>query len=337
MLGVNMKMISKMCLQRGISVVVGLLSRIFLLLAGLFFADAALATRCLYVSSYHQGYEWNDGIERGIERVLEGRCELRYFYMDTKRHPTSVWAEDKAREAVVLIADYRPDVVIVADDNASKYLVMPYYRDADIPFVFCGINWSIEEYGYPYRNTTGMVEVAPIRPLLKQIRRVLPAARLGLFLSASVTTEYKDYNYYKEVLAREGVSLFARLVSTMDEWERAYLQAQRYDFIILGNNAGISDWDKQRAAHFALKNAGKLAVSTYDWMMPYVAFALTKVPEEQGEWAAKVALGIIDGLAPGDVPIIPNRRWEAWVNPLIVQKLDIVLPESLRLKAREYR
>ena len=301
------------------------------------YGTQSYAEKCLYVSSYHQGYEWNDGIERGLEAILKDKCEIKRFYMDTKRHTAPGWAEQKALEAVQFIRAYKPDVIIAADDNASKYLVKPHFKDSPIPFVFCGLNWTIEEYGYPYKNTTGMIEVAPIKPLLKQIRSVIPTVKSGIFISASVATEYKEFDHYKKLFAREGVTLLGQLVDTMTEWEVAYQQAQRHDFIILSNNAGITDWDKSRAAEFALENATTLTVSTYDWMMPYVAFSLTKVPEEQGEWAAKVALSIMNGLSPQDIPIIPNRRWEAWVNPAIVRKLGITLPKSLILKAKEYR
>ena len=301
------------------------------------YAEQADAARCLYVSSYHKGYEWNDGIERGIESVIDGRCELERFYMDTKQHPETAWAEQKALEATKLIRQLKPDVVIVADDNASRYLVKPHFRDSPIPFVFCGLNWTIEEYGYPYKNTTGMVEVTPIKPLLKQIRNVIPTAKTGIFISASVATEYKEFDHYKKILAREGIVLLGQLVNTMAEWEAAYKQAQRYDFIILSNYAGITGWDKTRAAKVALNNARTLTVGTYDWMMPYVAFALTKVPEEQGEWAARVALAVLDGLSPQEIPVIPNRRWQVWINPVIIQKLGITLPKSLVLNARVYK
>lgn len=297
----------------------------------------AQASRCLYVSSYHKGYEWNDGIERGMDKVLEGKCEIKRFYMDTKRHTDQSWAEQKALSAVQLIRTYKPDVVIAADDNASKYLVKPYFKDSPIPFVFCGLNWTIDEYGYPYRNTTGMVEVAPIRQLLKQIRVINPMVRSGFFISSAVPTEYKDFDYYKKLFAREGVSLYGQLVNSMAEWESAYKLGQKYDFIILNNNAGISDWNKHKAARFALNNAKTLTVTTYRWMMPYASFALTKLPEEQGEWAAKVALAILNGLSPRDIPVVPNSHWEAWVNPKILKKLAINFPKSLLLNAQEYQ
>ena len=306
----------------------------FLLFGGAAMADAV--PRCLFISSYHAGYEWNDGIERGVRAGLGERCELRIFYMDTKRHPEPSWAEQKAQQALSLIEQFRPDVLLAADDNASKYLVSPYLRDADLPVIFAGLNWSVAAYGYPYRNATGMVEVAPILPLLKQVRRILPSAHHAVFLSADVETERKDYEHYRKLFARKDVELSARLVTTYAEWKRAYLQAQTQDFILLNNNAGIRDWDEQDARQFVLDEGRVLAVSNYAWMVPYVAFAITKVPEEQGEWMANVALSVLAGLAPADVPIVPNRRWEAWVNTQIVRRQHIRLPHSLILKAREY-
>ena len=45
--------------------------------------------KCLFVSSYRQGYEWSDGVERGLRSVVEGKCEYRQFDMDTKRRKSS--------------------------------------------------------------------------------------------------------------------------------------------------------------------------------------------------------------------------------------------------------
>jgi len=296
----------------------------------------AAEKRCLYVSSYHAGYEWNDGIERGMDRVLQGHCELRRFYMDTKRHPEPAWAEARAVEALALIDDFRPDVLLAADDNASRYLVMPYFRDATLPVVFSGLNWTVSEYAYPYRNATGMVEVAPIQPLIRQVRRILPSTRRVLFLAADVSTERKDYGYYRKIFSRLGVQLDARLVKSFAEWQQAYRDGQAYDVILFNNNAGIAGWDPAAASQFVLDEGGVLSVSVYAWMTPYVALAIAKVPEEQGDWMARVALGILDGLSPADVPIIPNRRWDVWVNRDIVQRHGLELPHSLALKAKAY-
>ncbi|MES9974447.1 MAG: hypothetical protein ABW094_09315, partial [Candidatus Thiodiazotropha sp.] len=122
----------------------------------------AVANKCLFISSYHTGYAWSDGVESGLRETLGGKCELKQFDMDTKRHKDEVSKKEAARKARELIERWRPDVVITADDNAAKYVIKPFFKDHQVPFVFCGINWNVDEYGFPYSNTTGMVEVAPI-------------------------------------------------------------------------------------------------------------------------------------------------------------------------------
>ncbi len=296
-------------------------------------STSSFAAQCLYVSSYHAGYEWNDGIERGIESTLEDKCELDKFYMDTKRNTSPEFAQKKAKAAKEYIEKTSPDVVIACDDNASKYLVKPYYKDAALPFAFCGINWTVEEYGYPYSNVTGMIEVAPILPLLKLIQDVIEDPVEGIYLSADVLTEHKDYERYRRSYEAQGVTLHGKFVNTLDDWKREYIDAQRYDFIVLNNNSGIHDWNKLDAKDVALKHSKTLTVTNYDWMMPYSMLAMTKLPEEQGEWAAQIALAIIDGQAPVNIPVIVNRRWNIYVNPNLVERSKIRIPAHIMHKA----
>ena len=98
-----------------------------------FSSGQAEAARCLFVSSYHQGYAWSDGVERGLRSVLDGNCEVRQFDMDTKRKKTKADKEKAALEAKRIIETWEPDVVIVADDNAAKYVVQPFYKDHETP------------------------------------------------------------------------------------------------------------------------------------------------------------------------------------------------------------
>lgn len=295
------------------------------------------AARCLYVSSYHQGYEWNDGIEKGLEKELAGRCELKKIYLDTKRNPKKEWARWKAKQAYQVIIEYKPDVVIVSDDNASRYLVMPYLKNKDIPVVFCGLNWSMKEYGYPYKNVTGMIEIAPIKPLIKELKLLSRKPGRGLFLSSDVITEHKDYSYYKKVFSKNGIKLDAVFVRSFRRWISEFKKAQRYDFVFLGNNAGINDWYKPEAIRIVNKYTRKVGVTTYKWMLPYVSLALTKIPEEQGEWSAKAALAILDGMSPSQIPIVYNRYWDIWINLSLIRRIKLKLPYALYKRAKQYR
>ncbi|NIT35543.1 MAG: hypothetical protein GTN49_03415, partial [candidate division Zixibacteria bacterium] len=73
-----------------------------LLSAGVFMllpSAPAAASKCLFVSSYHKGYAWSDGVERGLRSVLEGKCELRQFDMDTKRNKSTEYKIQSALKA----------------------------------------------------------------------------------------------------------------------------------------------------------------------------------------------------------------------------------------------
>ena len=294
----------------------------------------ALAAKCLFISSYHQGYEWSDGVERGVRAVLKGHCELQQFDLDTKRLKDPADIRQKVIEAKSLIETWQPDVVITADDDAATYLVMPFYKDHRIPFVFCGINWTVEEYGFPYRNATGMVEVAPVGPLFDKAAAILPQHQRAFYLGANTSSEWKNRQHMQAEAGRRGIHLEARLVDTTDAWLSAFQAAQAYDFVILGSNSGINDWDHARV-RAGIHRAQRLSLTNHDWMMPYAMLGFTKVPEEQGEWAARTALQILAGAAPLDIPIVPNRKWDIWVNTGLLYPTHVQLPKSLLQKAKK--
>jgi len=290
--------------------------------------------RCLYINSYHAGYAWSDKIESAVKAELSGHCEVTLFYMDTKRNRSAVFGQQKALEAKTLIESLKPDVVIASDDNASKYLIAPYYKDASLPFVFCGINWTADPYGFPYANATGMIEVSAIKTLLSKAREISGNVKTVTFIGAKgVRTDKKEFDWMSKIYAREGITVTALYVATMAEWEQAYLSGQSSDLIVLNNNAGIKAWHKTRAVKFATEHAETLTVSTYDFMTPYTMLAMTKVAEEQGEWAAKVAVRILQGKSPASIPVVANRRFNLFVNLPILNQADIQLPQSILYKA----
>jgi ABC-type uncharacterized transport system substrate-binding protein len=314
----------------------GFITRFFTLL--LLFASylplTVQADKCLFVSSYHPGYAWSDGVERGIRSILEGKCEIRQFNMDTKRNKHPEHMKAAGMEAKQLIDSWKPDIVITADDNAAKYVIQAHYKDHQIPFVFCGINWTADEYGFPYSNVTGMVEVAPIYPLLEKVMDLIPDAKKAIYLGADTVTEKKNLARFEKALVKYDIHLDAALADTMHDWLNSYTRAQQYDFIIVGSNSGIHDWNREHVINTIRKRGEKLSVTNHDWMMPYSMLGFTKVPEEQGEWAAQAALSILAGVEISKIAIVPNRKWDIWTNSSLIQAGNITLPEGLILKSK---
>jgi len=237
---------------------------------------------CLYVSSYHQGYAWSDGVERGLRRTIEDQCELVQFDMDTKRKKSTELKKQAGQDAYDLVRKLNPDVVITSDDNAAKFLVVPYLKDTDIPVVFSGINWTVEEYEFPAPNVTGIVEVAPIKPMLSQALKVSDNRTRAAYLGASTLSEIKNFNRINNVAKKMGISMVSILAEDFTKWKTGLDLAQNYDFVIMGSHSGISNWDSKEAEAFASEHSKIVSLTNHEWMMPYSMVGYTKIAEEHG-------------------------------------------------------
>lgn len=316
---------------------VNILSQMFLVLMVMLGAmQNVFAWKCVYVSSYHKGYAWSDGIERALRKELKGQCDLVQFNMDSKRNRDELYKIQKSQEIAKKIKQIKPDVLITSDDNAAKYLIVPFFRGGNIPVVFCGINWTVEEYGFPASNVTGMIEVAPVRPMMEWARKLTRQGENGLYIGENTFTEAKNLKQVIKVATDMGMNIGSELVDTMEDWQQAFAKAPDVDFIIVGNASGISDWDSTVAKEFVRKSVNKLTLTNYDWMMPVAMLGFVEIPEEHGSWAARTAVAIQGGLPIQRIPIIASRKWDVYENPRLLKLSGIKISETLRARAKKY-
>lgn len=289
---------------------------------------------CFYVDSYHAEYEWSAGIRRGLSQKLKGVCDLEMVQMDTKRHNTRMYSQDKGDEIAKIIEKKNPDIVIVSDDNATKDVLVRHFKNSKTPFVFCGVNWTADQYGLPFENATGMLEVVPTDAMIQAVKKALPRLRRVSFLSADTETERKEYDGIKKAFGEQGIEVQSYWAKTFNDWKRAFELAQDNDLVYFSNQAGINDWDKDQAVKFVQAKMKKLSVASQKWLVPYVAFAMTKVAEEQGEWSAETAIRILKGEKPKNIPVVKNSRFELYVNPTLLKKSHVKLDPELLAKAK---
>lgn len=288
----------------------------------------ASKTRIFWVDSYHSGYEWSDGIESGIIGVLSDReVEFGLFHMNTKACKDQACLENSARKAKVAVELFNPDVLIASDDNAQKYLVVPEFKDSELPVVFCGVNWDAAPYGYPARNITGMVEVDLVEETVRHMKRYAKGNRIG-YISGQTTSDQKIISWLNEHFFDN--RMISRQVETFDQFIGEFLRLQEEtDMIFIRNYAGINGWNPVKARKFLLSNLRVPTGSNNDFMAPYVVFTLGKIPEEQGRWAAETALAIAAGKSPTSIPIVRNQQARLTVNLAMAGAADIVLPISI--------
>lgn len=293
----------------------------------------AAGKKVLFIDSYHEGYAWSDGVLSGIETGLEGESvELQVVRMDTKRNKSDDFKKSAALKVKSVIEGFNPDVVISADDNAAKFVIMPYYKDAALPFVFCGVNWDASVYGLPYSNATGMVEVAPVAELLEQLKQYAPGKTIGVIAADDLTTR-KEAENTKKVLGIETINYFA---ADMEDWKKGFLQLQtQVDTLLVANTAGMAGWSDEAAASFVVANTKVPTGATLEHMAPFAMLSFTKIPEEQGFYAATTALKILDGTSPKSIPVVKNKDGKLYVNLKIAGAVGAEIPFEILSSASQ--
>jgi len=264
-------------------------------------------------------------------------CEILQFNMDTKRNQSPEFCREQARAASEIAKVWRPDVIIASDDNASKYFVAPYYSDSGPPVVFCGLNWSISEYGYPRKNTTGIIEVPAMATILRYIKATVPNSKSGTCLYASSVSEIKTANQAKSFFEGKGMTLQLEATDSMPEFESKFKSAQSSDFVLLLNNTIIPDWDRNKALKIVSENAEALTLTVNENVMGHTMLGVMSVAGEQGEYAAKSALEILSGTAPSDIPIVNNRIWDVHINTTLLDRAGIRVPAHIVQRSIKYQ
>lgn len=284
--------------------------------------------KILYVDSYHEAYPWSAGITRGVQSVLAERqeIELKILRMDTKRNTAEDFKQSAALKVKEFIDSWQPDLVIASDDNASKYLIVPYYKDGQLPFVFCGVNWDASGYGFPTSNVTGMVEVQLIDQILTALQKYASGSRVAFLKGENLTARKEAAAIEKQL----DIQLDKRFVTTFSAWKQQYLALQQEaDMLIFGNTASVRDWDSETALAF-IRETTRIPSGNWDaWMATYCLITFANKAEEQGEWAAATALKILAGTPPADIPVVSNKKGKIYLNMELAKILNIKFPIEL--------
>lgn len=291
--------------------------------------------KIIYINSYHRGFPPSDQITRGVmEQLPSDTFEVHSYFMDTKRNTSESFIRKRVDELRDSIREIQPDAIIVSDDNAMKYLVVPHLQETSIPIVFCGINWSVDQYDIPEHNITGIIEILPIAELVRTIRPYYPGMGKLLVLNENTTTSRKTQPILDTLLGNLGLEVTQELVDDFAQWKEAFVRGNAInDIIYLQTRGAITGWNAEEAKMYIEKNIRVPVVTCEEFMMPYAVFGLTQLSEEQGIQAAKMTKRILAGTAPADIPITRNKRSKVWLNPGLAERIGFEPDAELRNRA----
>ncbi|MEO5345661.1 MAG: hypothetical protein H7834_04690 [Magnetococcus sp. YQC-9] len=233
---------------------------------------AADKKRILIVSSYHREYLWSRDTHHGVctalnelgyfdqkeqidtftskDRVETSRAVLLKLWMDTKRKSDKLEMAASARRILEEAEKFRPDVVLLGDDNATN-LIGTHYLDTQTPVVFWGVNiWPLK-YGLldsierPGHNVTGVYQPGYIREGLEFLVKLTPEVRmLGVLADESETSMAKIKELYRLESAGKLPVKIVGTVVTNDEaaWKAGALKlAKKVDAFYLANHNTLRD------------------------------------------------------------------------------------------------
>jgi ABC-type uncharacterized transport system substrate-binding protein len=166
-----------------------------------------------------------------------------------------------------------------------------------------------------------MVEVSPIPQILSLLKRYAKGERLG-YLAEDTPTKVKELKYHGKLFGITYDKVY--LANDFAEWKNAFRAAQNeVDMLVILGVAKIADWDDAAAKELA-ETETKIPTGTdFGWLTHISLLGVGKSPEEQGEWAARAALKILDGVSPTQIPLTYNKGGTLYFNRRIAATLGI--------------
>jgi len=292
--------------------------------------------KLFYIDSYHPGDASSDAIMAGMyEVVADSRARLDVFFLDTKRYPQPEAIAGQVEEALAVIRDARPEVIIASGDNAVEFILAAHFKEGPIPCVFCAVDRTRAPYDLPTENVTGMLEIPPVEETIAVLKQYYPGMKRIAVLSGDAISQQRSRETLDTIFSEYGLTATHASVETYDEWKMQFAKASsEADVILLATNQGVENWDEADAKAFVCRHIRVPVFTCDNSMMKYAVFGLVAAGREQGQWAARTALRILRGKSPAKIPIARTQQTAAYINTTLANRIDFKPDEELLSRCR---
>lgn len=294
--------------------------------------------RVLYINSYNEGYPPSDEIMQALAKNLPtDSFELKIEFLNSKIESSADNIHQRVDSILKLMYEFQPDIVVISDDNAMKYLVEPYASEIRVPIVFCGINWSAGQYQFSKNQITGMLEVLPLTSGLQTLKALYPQSKTLAVLSENTLSEKNNTSLLDTLYRNLGFTPEYFLVDSFAAWKQAFIQAsEKFDIIYTPTNGAVKGWNEIEAKEFVYNHITKPVFTCDDFMMPYAVVGFTKVASEQGRWVAETIKRINRGEEIINIPQTRNTESKIWINSKLSEKIGFKPDNQLLGSANKY-
>lgn len=320
-----------------------------------FCKPSAVQKKLLIVNSYEPGQVCGQPQEDGVLASLAshgfkegGNLKIERFFMDTRKTFTSSQQiKERGEQALARIREFQPDLVITLDDNAIETVMLPLVGTS-IPVVFSGMNQQPERYNQqkkfmesrmkPGANVTGVYEKLHIVKALDVMHSITGLRKAAVIVDDSSTGNAVVTQVKIETAATPSlVSLEYHQVSTFEDFQKKILAINEdpeigaiypVAFTLKGSNNQtvtaneIVSWQlanlkkPEMAGNYFLCQLGMFGGAAIDYL-------------GMGEEAGRKAAAILQGAAPGDIPIDDTTGQALVFNLERAKQLGITIPMDI--------
>lgn len=332
-------------------------------------AQPSRKKRIFIVSSYHRTYLWSQSTQKGVgaalmkygyldndaqaqqlagsDAVESTRAVIRKDWMDTKRKDSRADMAGATARIMVALRAFKPDVVLLGDDNAARY-IGGQLLDTATPVVFWGINGLPLKYGLvdsmdaPGRNVTGVWQSGYHKESLDLLKRLVPKARTFAILACDSESSRPNIKMIEQLAQRGSLPLQLTdkaVTNSVEEFKsRAVELSKKVDAFFMLNHDTLRDSkgnhvDMLEVGRWYLNNI-RIPEASHEDQFVLEGMLLTANDSgfNQGHLAVEMAAGILEkGLNPARMAVRTPERGPYLVNRNRARQLGISLDEAMYL------
>jgi two-component system, cell cycle sensor histidine kinase and response regulator CckA len=276
--------------------------------------------RVLVLHSYHKGLGWTDSITEGIEAAFKNAkfpIEIFYEFMDTKRIFDEAYLAELAKLYQYKYRKRRFDAIISSDDHAFRFLLA--HHEAlfpQTPVVFCGVNYFKDDFIAGTDYFTGVVESFSIKGTIDGALAIDPEIRRIYAVVDQTVTGQANCKLLDAVIPKYAGRLQFKYITDKDmsQVQEAVSRLPDKSVVLL-----LSYTSDRSGNTFSLEQSAELVCSAsnrpvfgfWDFYLNHgIVGGMLTTGIAHGSEAAKMALRIMDGEKPTDIPVLkesPNR------------------------------
>jgi ABC-type uncharacterized transport system substrate-binding protein len=323
--------------------------------------------RIFVVSSYHKEYLWSQSTQQGLTEAMlkygyldntqqineftandfveSAKAVVKKDWMDTKRKNSIHEIAEMTRRIMKAIHEFRPDLVLLGDDNAANY-IGNQLLDTKIPAVFWGINGLPLKYGLvdsmdnPGHNITGVWQAGYHKESLEFLHDLIPHAKTFAVLACDSETSRANIKQIRALAHSSKLPLqLVDIVATNSFTEfknRALALAQKVDAFFVLNHDTLKDdqgnhVDMLVVGKWYLENIQKPEASHEDqFVREGMLLTANDSGYNQSFMAFEMAYDILEqGLNPSSMRTKTPQRGPLMVNSKRAKMLGILLEDKM--------